>query len=43
MSAAAVWISPDCMEGKHRACNGEAWDAHADALASGDCVCDHAH
>lgn len=31
------WISPDCRDGNHRKCNGEAWDEDADDLT--DCQC----
>lgn len=32
-----TWISPDCRDGNHRKCNGEAWDEDADDLT--DCQC----
>lgn len=34
-------ISPDCRDGKHRACVGDAWDDDADALTACACDCGH--
>jgi len=43
MSIGAIWMSPDCMNGKHRGCNGEAWDLHDDELTDCDCDCHCQH
>jgi hypothetical protein len=32
------WMNPDCRDGKHVACSGDAWDLSADALTR--CLCD---
>jgi hypothetical protein len=32
-------VNPDCEAGKHRACNGEAWDFTRDELAVCLCPC----
>lgn len=32
-------ISPDCGEGKHRACTGDAWDHYNDQPAPCECDC----
>lgn len=32
-------ISPDCRDGKHLACTGDAWDRAADHETSCDCTC----
>lgn len=32
-------INPDCAQGKHHACSGDAWDAEADAPAPCACEC----
>jgi hypothetical protein len=34
---AVAHINPDCREGKHRACRGDAWSMSADRPM--DCVC----
>jgi hypothetical protein len=31
-------FNPDCAEGKHRACRGDAWDSLLDMVT--DCVCE---
>ena len=31
--------SPDCRDGKHRACTGEGWDADADTVVGCSCEC----
>jgi hypothetical protein len=32
-------MDPDCIVGKHRACNGEAWDYADDAPIPCSCEC----
>lgn len=32
-------LSPDCREGKHRACHGDAWNFHDDAPIDCQCGC----
>lgn len=32
-------LNPDCRDGKHRACNGDAWDMAKDAPAECACTC----
>ena len=32
-------VNPDCRDGKHRACRGDAWDAEKDAPAECGCAC----
>lgn len=32
-------LNPDCREGKHRACTGDAWDNEADELCACECAC----
>ena len=34
-------VSPDCRDGKHRACVGDAWDVEADTPADCECDCHH--
>lgn len=34
-----TWIGPDCTEGKHRACNAEAWNFDADEVTGCACAC----
>jgi hypothetical protein len=34
-------LSPDCAQGKHTACSGDAWDDEADAPAACECNCPH--
>jgi hypothetical protein len=36
--AAVFPMNPDCVNGKHHACRGDAWDLSADAPA--ECACD---
>lgn len=35
----ATWLSPDCRDGKHTACIGDAWDSELDQLT--ECGCSH--
>ncbi len=32
-----VWISPDCRDGNHRKCDGQAWDVDADDVTGCGC------
>jgi hypothetical protein len=32
-------LNPDCDQGKHAACAGDAWDLVADELTTCDCEC----
>ena len=32
-------INPDCRDGKHPACNGDAWDDDTDLPAACECSC----
>lgn len=35
-------ICPECRDGKHRNCDGDAWDVQADELANCECyMSDH--
>lgn len=34
-------VSPDCAQGKHVACSGDAWDDEADGPAACSCNCPH--
>lgn len=34
-----LWINPDCRDGKHRACHGDAWDVARDVPTTCDCEC----
>lgn len=43
MSTGTIWMSPDCMTGKHRACTGDAWDLHDDEPTDCDCDCHCQH
>lgn len=36
---AAGPLGPDCREGKHHACRGDAWDHQADTLTDCTCTC----
>lgn len=33
--------SPDCQQGKHTACSGDAWDHEGDRPATCACACHH--
>lgn len=35
------WVCPECEQGKHRNCNGTAWDFDADELVPCGCPKDH--
>lgn len=39
---ATIWLSPDCEQGKHDACTGEAWDKEADGPTLCGC-CERNH
>jgi hypothetical protein len=34
-----LWENPDCVAGKHDACNGDAWDNGSDAPTECGCWC----
>lgn len=34
-----IYVNPDCWNGKHRACAGDAWNEEADAPTSCECSC----
>lgn len=42
MARADSWVCPECDQGKHRNCNGTAWDFDADELVACGCP-DEAH
>lgn len=33
------WYNPDCADGKHRACRGDAWNLHEDRATPCECEC----
>jgi hypothetical protein len=33
------WLNPDCWNGKHSACAGDAWNTAADAPTECECSC----
>lgn len=33
------WLNPDCRQGKHRACRGDAWDDDRDEPTTCGCDC----
>lgn len=39
----AILIEPDCRDGKHRNCSGDAWDTEADAYVDCPCECHKAN
>lgn len=38
LPAGAAHVCPECEQGKHDNCNGDAWDDQADELTSCDCA-----
>lgn len=38
---ARAWLNPDCAQGKHHACAGDAWDEDEDEAARCACPCHH--
>lgn len=34
-----TWLNPDCRDGKHRACRGDAWDVQNDRATNCWCEC----